>query len=179
MTWKSYAAVSGAGLLATFLASSPPALSPGRAPAARPTEDAGAVRLSDDIEAQAARLGSRVRDDVAYRPPTRNPFRFGARIPLPRSSGTGRSAPSESPPLTPAEPAPEPPPPPSPIRLTGVATNTVNGEAQRVAVLLTSSGVVEARAGDMAGAYRVLRVEEDAVEVVGPDGMTRRVNLRP
>jgi hypothetical protein len=179
MTWKSYAAVSGAGLLATFLASAPPALSPGRAPAARPTEDAGAARLSDDLEAQAARLALRVRDEVAYRPPTRNPFRFGARIPSPRSSVTGGSAPSASPPPTPAEPAPEPPPPPPPIRLTGVATTSVNGQAQRVAVLLTSSGVVEARAGEMAGAYRVVRVEEDAVEVVGPDGMPRRVNLRP
>ena len=179
MTWKSYAAVSGAGLLATYLASAPPALSPGRAPAARPTEDAGAARVSDDIEAQAARLGMRVRDEVAYRPPTRNPFRFGARIPSPPSSATGRSGPSEAPLPTPPEPAPEPPSPPPPIRLTGVATTMVKGEAQRVAVLLTASGVVEARAGEMAGAYRVVRVEEDAVEVVGPDGMPRRLNLRP
>jgi len=91
---------------------------------------------------------------------------------------TGRSVPSEAPPPTAAAPAPEPPPPPPPIRLTGVATTTANGEAQRVAVLLTSSGVVEARAGEMAGAYRIVRVEDDAVEVVGLDGVPRRLNLR-
>jgi hypothetical protein len=177
MTWKSYAAMSGAGLLATYLASAPPALSPGRTPTARPAGDAGAARVSDDIEAQAARLGSRVRDEIAFRPPTRNPFRFGARPPAARSAGA--SAASVSPPVAPAEATPEPPPPPPPIRLTGIATSTVNGEPQRVAVLLTSDGVVEARAGDMAGAYRVVRVEEEAVEVVGPDGMPRRLNLRP
>jgi hypothetical protein len=176
MTWKSYAAVSGAGLLATYLVSAPPTLTPGRAPAARSASDAGAVRLSDDIEEQAARLGSRVRDDVAFRPPARNPFRFGARPAAP-----GRSAPAPSP--TAAAPAvtPEPavPPPPPPIRLNGIATTTVNGEPRRVAVLLTPQGVVEARAGDMAGAYRVVRVDEDAIEIVGPDGISRRLNLRP
>ena len=175
MTWKSYAAVSGAGLLATYLASAPPTLTPGRAPAARPAADAGAARLSDDIEEQAARLGSRVREDVAFRPPARNPFRFGARPVAPR-----RSAPAPPSAAAPAvTPEPALPTPPPPIRLNGIATTTVNGEPQRVAVLLTPQGVVEARAGDMAGAYRVVRVEEDAVEVVGPDGISRRLNLRP
>jgi hypothetical protein len=173
MTWKSYAALSGAGLLATYLASTPPTLPP-RAPAARPAADAGAARVEDDIEEQAARLGSRVREEVAFRPPSRNPFRFGARTPPP---GRSAAAPPPAPPAT--EPVPPAPPPPPPIRLTGIATSTVNGEPQRVAILLTVQGVVEARAGDMAGAYRIVRVDEDGVEVVGPDGTNRRLILRP
>ena len=174
MTWKSYAAVSGAGLLATYLVSAPPTHTPGRVPAARSAADAGAARVSDDIEDQAARLGSRVRDEVAFRPPARNPFRFGARTPPPRSAAT-------PPPVSEAPLAPEPvaPPPPPAIRLTGIAASKVNGEPQRVALLLTQQGVVEARAGEMAGAYRVVRVDEDAVEVVGPDGIARRLSLRP
>jgi hypothetical protein len=31
----------------------------------------------------------------------------------------------------------------------------------------------------MAGAYRVVRIDEDAVEVLGPDGTPRRLPLRP
>jgi hypothetical protein len=174
MTWKSYAAVSGAGLLATYLFSAPPMIAPGRAPATRPAADAGATRLSDDIEEQAARLASQTREQVVYRPPSRNPFRFGARAAS--NSPAPRAAPEPIPEAAQPDPAPAPPPP---IRLTGIAANTVNGERQRVAVVLTSEGVVTAREGDMAGAYRVVRIDEDAVEVVGPDGTTRRVNLRP
>jgi hypothetical protein len=173
MTWKSYAAVSGAGLLATYLFSAPPMIAPGRAPATRPEADAGATRLSDDIEEQAARLASRARDQVVYRPPSRNPFRFGARPASTQSNGPAPRAASEP------EVAPPAPAPPPPIRLTGIATDTVNGERRRVAVVLTSEGVVTAREGDMAGAYRVVRIDEDAVEVVGPDGTTRRLTLRP
>jgi hypothetical protein len=58
-------------------------------------------------------------------------------------------------------------------------TNTVGGVRQRSAVLNTPDGVIMAREGETAGAYRIVRVEEDAVEVVGPDGTTRRLNLRP
>jgi hypothetical protein len=63
--------------------------------------------------------------------------------------------------------------------LSGIVTNTVDGVRQRAAVLNTSDGVIMAREGEMAGAYRVVRVEEDAVEIVGPDGLTRRISLRP
>jgi hypothetical protein len=177
MTWKSYAAVSGAGLLATYLFSAPPMIAPGRAPATRPAADAGATRLSDDIEEQAARLASHAREQVVYRPPSRNPFRFGARAASTQSNIPAPRAASEPlPEAVQQNPAPAPPPP---IRLTGIAANTVNGEQQRVAVLLTSEGVVTAREGDMAGAYRIVRIDEEAVEVVGPDGTTRRLNLRP
>jgi hypothetical protein len=176
MTWKSYVAMSGAGLLATYLVSAPPTIAPGRVPAAVPAA-ATPPPLADDIEEQAARLGSRVRTEIEYQPPARNPFRFGG-----RTAARGPSVAAEpvvaSPSTALPEVAPSPPPPP-PIRLTGIATSTVEGQRQRSAILLTPAGVVDAREGEMAGAYRVTRIEEDAVEVVGPDGVPRRLVVRP
>ena len=177
MTWKSYAAMSGAGLLATYLFSAPPPLTD-RTPAARPSADADASRVANDIEQQAARLGSRVRQAVDYVPPARNPFRFGGRPAASRGT-TATSAPAGPPSEAVIPDLPEAPPPPPPIRLTGIATNTVNGQRERSAVLLTPQGVMTAGEGDMVGAYRVLRIDEDAVEVAGPDGMPRRLALRP
>src|SRR5688572_906030 len=171
MTWKSYATVSGAGLLATYLFSAPPAVAPGRAPAARPEAVTGSAPSSADIQEQAARLQTRVRAETPYRPPARNPFRFAAR-PTVRAPEPIPEAPA----AIPSAPAPPPPPP---IRLSGIVTNTVGGVRQRAAVLSTPDGVVTAREGETAGAYRIVRVDEDAVEVVGPDGTTRRLNLRP
>ena len=173
MTWKSYAAVSGAGLLATYLFSTPPVVAPGGGPVTPPAADN--ARLPDDIEEQAARLGARVRSEIEYQPPSRNLFRFGGRTVAPSSPAP---PPAASPDTTVPEIAPPPPPPP-PVRLTGIATSTVNGERRRSAILLTPEGIVSAREGDMAGAYRVTRIEEDAVEVVGPDGTPRRLVVRP
>jgi hypothetical protein len=175
MTWKSYAAVSGAGLLATYLFSTPPVVTPGVAPRTSPA--ASSAPLPDDIEEQAARLGSRVRGEIEYQPPSRNPFRFGGRT-VARAPSSPTPPPAESTETAQPEIAPAPPPPP-PVRLTGIATSTVNGERQRSAILLTPEGVVSAREGGMAGAYRVTRIEEDAVEVVGPDGTPRRLVVRP
>jgi hypothetical protein len=176
MTWKSYAAMSGAGLLATYLVSAPPAIVPEGAPATRPAAE-NATRRADDIEQQAARLGSRVRTEIEYQPPARNPFRFGGRSAAPRSPVSTNGA-VDSPPIAVPQIAPPPAPPP-PIRLTGIALDTVEGERRRMAILLTPEGVVTAREGGMAGAYRVTRIEEEAVEVVGPDGTPRRLAVRP
>jgi hypothetical protein len=175
MTWKSYAAVSGGTLLATYLMSGPPTIAPGRQPIPRFDAAPPPAPAAANIQQEAARLESRARADTEYRPPSRNPFRFA-----------GRPAPAAA---RPAVPAPEPiertpaalPPAlaPPPIRLSGIVTNTVDGVRQRAAVLNTSDGVIMAREGEMAGAYRVVRVEEDAVEIVGPDGLTRRISLRP
>jgi hypothetical protein len=177
MTWKSYAAFSGAGLLATYLFSAPPTVTD-RVPVSASPTGAAASRVVDDIEQQAARLGSRVRPSVDYEPPARNPFRFGGR---PRSfRGTSSPPMPTQPPVEAAIPdLPPLPPPPPPVRLTGIATTTVDGQRQRSAVLLTPDGVVSAREGDMAGAYRVVRIDEDAVDVLGPDGTPRRLQLRP
>jgi hypothetical protein len=174
MTWKSYVVMSGAGLVATYLVSAPPTIAPGRVAAPVPAA-ATPGRLADDIEEQASRLGSRVRTEIDYQPPARNPFRFGGRTVL-RGPSAPQDPPVESPSTALPEVAPAPPPP---IRLTGIATSTVNGQRRRSAILLTPGGIIDAREGEMAGAYRVTRIEEDAVEVVGPDGLPRRLVVRP
>jgi hypothetical protein len=173
MTWKSYAAVSGGTLLVTYLFSAPPTIAPGRPPAATDAV-AGSAPATVDIQQQAKRLGSRVRAQTEYRPPSRNPFRFGGRPVAARPAVRAPEPTSDAPVVLPVAP----PPPPPPIRLSGIVTNTVDGMPQRSAVLNTPDGVVTARAGETAGAYRIVRVDEDAVEIVGPDGTTRRLNLR-
>ena len=176
MTWKSYAAASGAGLLATYLFSSPPTIAPGRSPD-RPDPISRAIPPSQDIQDQAERLTTRVRQETQYQTPSRNPFRFGAREAVP-TTAPDRGAVAAPDPVIEIPAAPAPPPPP-PIRLSGITANTVDGTRQRAAVLITLEGVVTAREGDMIGVYRIVRVEEDAVEIAGPDGATRRLNLRP
>lgn len=174
MTWKSYAAVSGAGLLATYLFSTPPPLDD-RAPVPARPAGAAAAPLANDIERQADRLGSRTRPTVEYQPPERNPFRFGG-----RTAPAAREAVQAPAPVEAFEPELPPlPPAPPPIRLTGIAIDTVDGERRRTAILLTANGLVSAGEGETAGAYRIVRIDEDAVEVVGPDGASRRLLLRP
>src|SRR3954471_14306675 len=74
MNWKSTAAFSSATLLATWLGWTP-APSPAAITDAREGDRHPAGTL--DIGAQADRLQIRVRKELDYRDPTRNPFRFG------------------------------------------------------------------------------------------------------
>ena len=172
MTWKAYAAVSGAGLLATYLASAPPAIAPGRN-VPRPSVDVRPpVPLTVDIQAQALKLQTRIAHDTGYENPSRDPFRFAAR------PSTARRQPSQ--PVIPAAPplpvAPEPPP----IRLSGIATQMVGGEPQRTAILVTPQGPLEVHEGDAIGTdYHVTRIQDDAVELTGTNGIIRRLALRP
>ena len=176
MTWKSYAAVSGATVLAGWLASSPPenapatAARPARASAPRPQGDA-------DIEVQAQRLQTRLQVERDYAPPQRNLFRFeeGA-DPAPESVERG----------TAFEPEPEPaaaveagPPPPA-MTLSGIAEDqSPTGDVARTAVLSGPSGVELVREGDQLPGYRVTRIESDAVELVRvADGTTHRLTLK-
>ena len=175
MTLKSYLLLSGGGLLATYLVTSQPGVTPER-PAARTT--ARSAPATVDIQEEAARLETRVRQEVEYREPSRNPFVFGARQAA-RPSAPAVHVPVDAPP--PVEP--EAPP----IRLLGVAS----ADGKRTAFLATPQGLVEVREGDTvtqdlsAGTperrsfYRVGRIEEDAVELVGSDGTSRRLLLRP
>jgi len=170
MTWKSYIVMSGAGLLATYLASAPPAVAPQptsapnnpSAPVAAPILDIRLPALQQDRQSAGE-----------YKGASRDPFRFveraarGARVP--------RDEPA-APPVIPIPPAPEPPA----IRLSGIATRRVDGAPQRTAILITAQGVVQAREGELvASDYRVTRVEDDAVELNGPEGVILRLPLRP
>jgi hypothetical protein len=159
MTWKSTAVFSGAGLLATWLASYPPANAPDpAAPAAAPLADAGA-----DITEQADRLQEKVRGVIEYQDPARNPFRFERRS-GPANGEPDRAGVAREPALEFVAPAPPP------ITLTGIATDIVDGIAQRTVMLSTASGLVFAKEGDAVAGYRVASISAESVELVAPDG---------
>lgn len=172
MTWKSTAAVSGLGLLATWLASTPPPS--GRAGTGPSPSVAERSAVSGtDIAREADRLAYRLRHDAAFDPPSRNLFRF------------------EAPPAVHRAPAPvvvNPPvvedlkPPPAALRVTlsGIATDHVDGQDQRTAVLSTPAGILMVHEGDVvAGQYRVGSIQDEAVELVRlDDGGTLRLSLR-
>jgi hypothetical protein len=174
MSWKSYAAVSGATVLAGWLASAPPSNVPDRA--------APAVRLpatrdvrSPDIEREAERLQARVQREVEYTQPQRNPFRFGVARPEVNRGGD----------LPGPTPAPAPPPvavpvvsPPPPVTLSGIAEDQNGPQVERTAIFSSPAGVLLVREGDLVlGDYRVGRIESEAVELVNSDGTTLRLTL--
>jgi hypothetical protein len=172
MTWKSYAVLSGASIVATYLVSGPAAIVPQRtAPVAQRAATPPAAPAFD-IQEQASRLQTRARQQTEYREPSRNPFRFGDRpasAPAPVSQPVVNEPPAEVPVA----------PPPS-IKVSGIETNTVDGVRQRSALLITAAGVVKVREGDAVGAeYHVARIEDDAVDLVAADGSHRRISLRP
>jgi hypothetical protein len=157
MTWKGTAVVSGAGLLATWLAAAPPA---GVAPA--PAPRAATSSRASDIEREADRLQVRVRSEVDYRAPSRNPFRFGERpAAAPRVAAPASNTPTF---YTPPEP--------EPVRLkfSGMAADTVDGREVRTAILSTPTGLIFAKDGDAVDGFTVGTISEDAVELRKADG---------
>lgn len=176
MTWKTYAAVSGATVLAGWLASSPPSNAPAPAASARPQPAAGtAVSAADsDIEEQAARLQARLRPDTVYRQPERNPFRFGSK-PASRSAPAGRVA--APPPVETVVPRPQPPL----VTLSGIAEDRLGDRIERTAVLSYPAGVLLVHEGDdVLGQYRVAKIDSDAVELIKlSDGTILRLSLKP
>ena len=175
MTWKSYAAASGATVLAGWLASSPPenVASGGAVVPSRSSRAAVSAASASDIEEQATRLQARIRRETSYARPARNPFRF-----------------SESVPGAPAIPAPETsnvpepmaapllPPPPT-VTLVGMAEDRAEQGSERTAILSSPDGVILVRKGDsVLGLYRVTVIEEEAVELTSvADGSTLRLSL--
>lgn len=177
MTWKTYAAVSGATVLAGWMASSQPSNAP--APSAsvqrRSAASTAPTAAGADIEEQAARLQARLRQDTTYREPARNPFRFGAG----EVTGSAPSPRSEAPP--PVETIVPALPPPPPIRLAGIAEDRAGDRVERTAVLSSPSGVLLVHEGDtVLGQYRVARIDADAVELMTlSDSTSIRLTLRP
>jgi hypothetical protein len=170
MTWKSYAAVSGATVLAGWLASAPPSNAPAgvQAPSAPPPSPA--VNAPTDIELQAMRLQARLRPERAYAQPARDPFRFAPR----RAPGAiaGREQPATDAPSSPVDLAPPGPA----VSLSGIAEDQVDGRIERTAVLSSPGGVLLVREGEeILGFYRVGRIESEAVElvVIGDETMRR------
>jgi hypothetical protein len=174
MTWKSYAAASGATVLAGWLASSPPATvaDGGRVAPVRSPRAAVATTSASDIEELASRLQSRLRRETSYARPARNPFRFES---VPVASAPPVSAPSN----VPAQiAAPFVPPPPT-VTLVGIAEDGADQGSERTAILSSPDGVLLVRRGDdVLGQYRVSAIDAEAVDLTSlADGSTLRLSL--
>lgn len=170
MDWKSTAVISGAGILATWFFSMPPATTPqgALAPAARAPQATASGSI--DIAREAARLQVRPSQTPHYSDPSRNPFRFNERRQVTPTTGV---------PVAPPPVAVAPPPPPPRIALDGVAADKVGDQDQRTAILSTDTGVVLAKEGDQVAGYRVSKIAADAVELVKiDDGSVLRLGLR-
>lgn len=168
MNWKSTAALSGVTLLATWLGSTPvpevgePVPAPGSTP-----EQARA----SDIEVQAQRLQSRDRAESGYHVPARNPFRFGARQ---APAATPRAT---APVVTSAAPVPF-----ADLRsyaVVGIATERTEGEEIRTAIVSAGADVLFIRTGDQIGSYTITQVDDNGLQVTGPEGITRLELARP
>jgi hypothetical protein len=165
MNWKSTVLVSGAGLVATLFGwvSTPTLPQRSPAPSAIPVAQPTAPAAAADIQHEAARLQSRLVPESTYRQPSRNPFRFAPR-PTPRAADR------------PIAPVQEPAIvlPPAPVRptitLRGIASDMVDGAMQRTAIVTTDAGLMLVREGEAAGSYRVTKIEDESVELTGPDG---------
>jgi hypothetical protein len=173
MSWKSYAAVSGATVLAGWLASTPPSNTPDGT-ASAPRQPAARDVPASGIEREAERLQVRVQREVEYTQPQRNPFRFGARPNVDRGGDLPVSLPAPAPPAV-TLPVVAPPPP---VKLSGIAEDQKGQQVERTAILSSPSGVLLVREGDsVLGDYRVGRIESEAVELVKNDGTTLRLTL--
>ena len=171
MNWKWTALVSGAGLVATWFGA---ASSPNRAAATvAPSATAPVVSASArDIQEQAAHLQAAMRAHAEYVPPVRNPFAFGRR---PERHGVATPAP-----LAAVDTAPIVAQPTAPvIRLTGIASDVVDGRTQLTAILSTASDLMLLKEGESAGGYTVKAIDDNSVELVGPDGASVRLSFRP
>lgn len=176
MNWKSTAVVSGATLLAGWLASAPPAPT---APSAVPStsQSPQTAAAASDIEQQAARLQSRPRQDAArYGAPERNLFRFGPKEPA-RAAAPEPKVSAAAP--APVEIVPQAPPPPR-VSLSGVASDPDGQRTVRTAILSSPAGVLLVHEGDeVLGQYRVGAIGDDSVDLTRlADGTTLRLALR-
>jgi hypothetical protein len=174
MTWKSYAAVSGATVLAGWLASaSPPSNAPATARVASSAEPRRRVAAATDIEEQAAHLQSRLQVARAYSEPQRNPFRFAERrSAAPNLGERSQIAEASTSPIDVAPPGPR-------VSIAGIAEEQQDGRIERTAILSSPMGVLLVREGEtILDYYRVGQIEADAVELVRlSDGTSMRLTL--
>ena len=174
--WKWKVTATGATALAGWLASEPiqPPGALNRAStdmsrgATTATQNARNAVTVSDIERQASRLaaaaplaeaGGRPHVETEA-PPARNLFRFQPRQSPPTARRVTAPTRPDPGPLVP------PTPTPFPLRLTGIATDLVDGMAQRTAVVRSPSGLELAKDGELvAPGYRVVTVGESSIEV--------------
>jgi hypothetical protein len=170
MTWKLYAVVSAGAFVATYLMSSPPN-DLARSPSSAAPSAARQSAVGSDIEELADRL-QRQRTAVNYRSPGRDLFRFQPRPVRP---------PVVSPAPIPLAEAPAPAPAPvlPLLTLSGIATDMVDGEPRRSAILSAPTGVLIVREGEsVAGLYKVMAIGDESVELeAAADGSHRTLSL--
>ncbi|MGE3178337.1 MAG: hypothetical protein AB7O32_12795 [Vicinamibacterales bacterium] len=169
MTWKHTVVFGslGAVLVAlltrvTFTVPMPDAPAPPAAGAAT------AAALASDV----GRLRDRLRTSPRPLRSTRNPFAFGASPErAPHRDLAVPLAPTGGP--VPATVAPAR----APFTLIGLAEDSAADAPIRTAILSGPSGLFFVKAGDTIGAYRVLAVHSDSLELAGADGGSVRLVL--
>jgi hypothetical protein len=172
MTWKTTVVMSGAGLVATWLAAAPP--TEPAAPLASASVPTATV--VSPIEREAARLARGLAYQARLGVSARNPFRFDS-VDGPVGDGDVVVAPLEAP-LAVVEPSAAPAT--TRLSLVGIATNLVDGATERTAIVTGPTGVVLAGVGDSVGdGYRVMSIEADAVDLVRDDNAQLTIRLRP
>jgi hypothetical protein len=176
MTAKRAAAYCGGGLLLLAGFSFAGALgrqTSGGAEPPQPVQTTGTASLAAEVQAQTARLKTRLAQAPAQTEPVRNPFIFAPREPSRRPArGAALPAPAAEPVLPPAEPA---------IELVGVAENRTESGIVRTAIVSALSGdLFLVKEGEtLAGRYRVKTVGADVVELIDLlTNDTKRLALR-
>ena len=170
MTWKLYVIVSAGAFAATYLMSSPKSDVAARPTAAAAAQLARQSAAATEIEALADSLHVSLHSDAPYRTPGRDPFHFQTRV---------QPSPAFVPPPAVTAPLPPPPPPLPIVNLSGIASDVVDGKAQRSAVISLPTGVLIVREGDsVAGLYTVVSIGEESIELTATaDGSHRTLRL--
>jgi hypothetical protein len=166
MTWKLYAVVSAGAFVATYLMSSP---ATNQTRSSSPASTSARQSAADsDIEKLADRLQRRVRTTVDSRTSGRDPFRFQSRPATPPVVNAAPPAFVAAPALPPAPPLPL-------LTLSGIATDMIDGQPKRSAVLSSPAGVLIVRVGEpVAGLYTVVSIEDESVELESTADNSRR-----
>lgn len=172
LTWW----LTGGGLLATWLAVTPATPPPAASPAAR-TDRSAPVRATteDDLNAQEARLRQHL-SMVPLRPSARNPFRFAKPASAPPQLGTPGAASSS--PASPAAPTVTIASAQPSLSLSGVAERQTPQGRVRTAIISGGGQLYLVTEGDsLAGRYRVVTVDSDAVTLREENGAETRLVL--
>ena len=157
--------------LATRLVGGGAQETPVTAPRATPAPPVAAApvvsfKYSDELR---ERLNRRVTPDRG-----RNPFLYGTRHATAPAARRDEPAPMESAPV----PAVPPEPPAPRIKLSGIATNLVDGAPVLTAIVNDGGSVAIVKAGDtLPSGLKVVRVDELSMTLVDAAGVTQTVRL--
>lgn len=173
---RAAAYIGGALLLAAWLSSAATSLQePEARPDPRPEPTSGTDTLGADVQAQAARLRSRLAAAPVPQEPGRNPFTFAAR-PAPRV----RHAPAVPAPPDPVATAAPVDPEPA-LSFVGVAEQQTAKGLVRTAMIVdaTEELLMVTEGQEVAGRYLVTAITPDVVELKDTStGAVRRLALR-